>query len=186
MEEEEEVLQSSKINMGLVLKEKEKALIDILSRHPSLNNRLDVINEKINLNIILSKSMRSRTSRYDENINLSSSDNNNLNNSFNSFNNFNNNNNNENNDIERYRKSAIDLETIVEQTLIDMESLKNEKKEIIENLNKEIEKKNKQLEESIDRFTMLKHYANLLIKSSNIYVHKNIEEIQESDKVINY
>lgn len=179
----EEDLNSSKINMGLVLREKEKSVIDILSRHPALNARLGAITEKIDLEILLSKTMRSRTNRYDNN-SINSSNNNNNDNSDDNNNKDNNRRSNDfANDIERYRKSAIDLESIADQTLIDMEILKKEKEDIINELKTEINEKNKEIEEYIDRSTMIKHYANLLIKSSNIYVHKSADEIQESDKV---
>ena len=160
-----EDVNSSKVNMGLVLREKEKVLIDILSRHPALNGRLGEITEKVDLEIILSKTMRSRSKRYEEDSNESTT-----------F----------SQDVDRYRKSAIDLESISNQTLIDMENLKLEKEKIIKELKKQILEKDQQIEEYLNRSTMIKHYANLLIKSSNIYIHKRIEEIQESDKVISF
>lgn len=167
--------------MGISLREKEKAVLDILSRHPVLNARLGPVQEKVDLELIFAKSMRSRTHRYDEpqqgqqkeqgegeeqrgDRRRARGD--------------------EEEDLDQmYRKSSIEMESILEQSLIDMENLRGEKDQIIDDLKKKLDLKTQQLEDSLNRFSTVRHYANLLIKSSNIYIHKTAEEISESDKV---
>lgn len=79
--------------------------------------------------------------------------------------------------------NALDMNEIMSQTLVDLKQLQVEKDEIIENLRRELNQKEKDLEESHNRTTTVRHYSNLLIRSSNIYVNKNPLEITESDKV---
>jgi predicted RNase H-like nuclease (RuvC/YqgF family) len=134
-------------------------VLNILSHHPSVGHnqhRLDAMQEKVNLELMLSQSMRSRTGRYDET---------------------------EKPDIGRHWNSSIDMNSIVNQTLTDMEQLQQEKDQMISELTKRIEEKDHQIEELTNRASTIKHYSNLLIRSSNLYVNKNINEITETDKV---
>jgi hypothetical protein len=174
---------SSKVNMGLILREKEKSIIDILARHPSLANRqttIDSITKKIDLNLMLSSSMRSRTNRY-ENTDDGNDD-------FGQGG--------EHEDDMNYRSgmksmnseinhfNTIDMNTIMNQTLVDMEQLQAEKDQQIQDLQNQLTQKEKEIEEYQNRATTIKHYSNLLIRSSNLYVNKNPNEITESDKVL--
>jgi hypothetical protein len=150
---------SSRVNMGLVLREKEKAVLNILAHHPSVGhnqNRIEAIQNKVNLELMLSQSMRSRTGRYDE----PSEPN-----------------------LDRHWSSSIDMDSIVNQTIVDMEQLQQEKDRIIAELTNRIHENESQIEELVNRASTIKHYSNLLIRSSNIYVNKNIHEITETDKV---
>jgi hypothetical protein len=188
---------SSKVNMGLILREKEKSIIDILARHPSLANRqttIDSITKKIDLNLVLSSSMRSRTNRYenrdDDNCNfyegdLEEDDESHDRNHFSGMKSGKRGNKgNENDDIKsRHHFNTIDMNTIMNQTLVDMEQLQIEKDKMIQDLQSQLNQKEKEIEEYQNRATTIKHYSNLLIRSSNIYINKNPNEITESDKV---
>jgi hypothetical protein len=154
-----------KIKMGLVLKEKEKALIDILSRHPKYKAKLDAVQVKVDADIIANQYMRTRTHRYEDTDSDTRDDQ--IKSSVNDH------------------QPSMDLQLILDQTLADMKQLRQERDEEVGSLKSKLDEALANLEEAISRADMVKHYGYLLIKSVNIYAHKSINEVSESDRVRN-
>lgn len=144
-------------DLGRLLREKEKALVHILSKHPLAANSKDLntIREKLEHQPTLPKN---RTTRYEVAMHAIETSGNGT-------------------------DSVLDMQAIVDQTLHDMNIMRNEKNSEIDELKRRLKEKSDLLDDHISRLKTIKHYGNLLVRSSNIYVHKNPGEIAESDKV---
>lgn len=148
-------------DLGRLLREKEKALIGMLDRHQITAQHEDEINV-IRDRISQASVVRKKTSRYDGSglaAKWSPGDDN---------------------------SSALEMQAVVDQVVADMNKLRDDKNKTIDRLTKELHAKTELLEEHVSRLKTIKHYGRLLVNSSNIYVHKNKEEISESDKVLSH
>lgn len=143
-------------DLGRLLREKEKALLDMLDNHPHAKKdpKLDYLRAKVEKPTV----EKHRTNRYELAKHAIAM-------------------------TESGVDSALDMQAMMDQTVNDMNILREQKNKEIDDLRKELHEKNNLLEEHVSRLKTIKHYGSLLVRSSNIYVHKNQSEVSESDKV---
>jgi polyhydroxyalkanoate synthesis regulator phasin len=145
-------------DLGRLLREKEKALVNMLSKHPSAganSKDLTAIRQRLEQTNL----PKNRTTRYESALHAMEASGSGA-------------------------DAALDMQAIVDQTVSDMNIMRDEKNKEIDELKKRLKEKTDMLEDHVSRLKTIKHYGNLLVKSSNIYVHKNPGEVAESDKVI--